>query len=81
MINCGSLFEDSTFSECKSEKGGGAIFFQKNLQRENNLELININFVNCSAVYGGAVYIYSIMAHVIINKRTFINARLKKTSE
>lgn len=81
LINCGTLFKSSTFSECTSSKGGGAIFFQNNMQRENELNIEDVTFVNCTAVYGGAAYLYSRMAHVRIINCRFNDLKLQDPPE
>lgn len=60
--NCALECANSIFEDCISfTGGGGAIFFTKSITvHENNLNLTNINFKRCKAVYGGALYIYSL---------------------
>lgn len=60
--NCGLECANSLFEDCISfTGGGGAIYFIKSITvHENNINLTNIKFKSCKAVYGGALYIYSI---------------------
>lgn len=67
LINCGFDCAQATFDKCTSNKAGGAIFFLNLLQQQSDLNLENNNFVNCSAVFGGAAYVCSSWAYIKIH--------------
>ena len=62
MINTGLTAENSKFSNCASQQGGGAIFIYNKIVNEDTfytISLKNLEFKNCKAGFGSAVYIYS----------------------
>ena len=62
--NCGLECSNTDFIDCASSIGGGAIFFSNSITMyENNLFLSNLHFRQCRAVFGGALYVYSLSKH------------------
>lgn len=63
IINHGVSIVNSNFTSCKSTEGsGGAIYIYNNIEDETktySITIINLSFAECSAIYGGAVFIYS----------------------
>ena len=59
-VNCGVTLNKEKFIQCQSTKaGGGAIFIMNDLDLVNRITLENIEIESCSAVFGGAAYIYA----------------------
>ena len=80
LINCGFECEKTEFNECTSTKGGGAIFYS-NEKLNGILNLIDITFVSCSAVFGGAAYVCSPTAPVYIVNCNFNDLHLLEPGE
>lgn len=59
IINGGIYCNNSEFNSCESGKAGGAIYIHNVFEYSYGLNLENLDFNNCQADYGGAVYIYS----------------------
>ena len=38
---------------------GGAVYYRNSFEFVNNLTFVDLRFIECKAVCGGAVYIYS----------------------
>lgn len=61
IVNYGFEISKTKFSNCTSEKAGGGIYIKNNLTNINKkIDLKGLTFSECGAVYGGAVYIYSV---------------------
>ncbi|KAK8837937.1 hypothetical protein M9Y10_035879 [Tritrichomonas musculus] len=59
IINGGIRCNNSVFNSCESKKAGGAIYIHNSFDYSYVLDLENLNFNECSADYGGAVYMHS----------------------
>ena len=60
FVNCGVTLNNDKFIKCESTKaGGGAIFIMNDLDLVNHITLENIVIESCTAVFGGAAYIYA----------------------
>lgn len=83
--NCGMKLENSKFDNSStSGGGGGGLFVRLDQPIENELSVNGCTFSNCSAVFGGAVYIYSsISTNVVkVNYCSFeSNKALSKSSD
>ena len=56
--NCDVRCNGTHFINCSSnEGGGGGVFINNTLNNETSIDLINLTFINCNAMYGGAVFI------------------------
>lgn len=60
--NAGLICDNISFHSCQSNSGGGGGIYVRNDQENlrNEIRLSNVSLSNCRAMYGGAVYIYSI---------------------
>lgn len=75
----------SSFTNCQSTNGGGGAIYVKN-SIENGYDILieKVDFKNCKAFYGGAVYVYSSneMSTVLIKSCTFTsNFILQRTED
>lgn len=60
IVNSGFECTTVEFKNCSSEAGGGgAIYIKNSKQQEKNITFSGLQFTNCHAVYGGAVFVYS----------------------
>lgn len=60
MINYGIICKNSNFTNCITEKAaGGGIYINITEKIRDPISFFDVTFTNCSAIYGGAVYIYS----------------------
>lgn len=60
ITNCGVKCKNAQFRDCQANPGGGgAIYIKNTISLSNNVDLENLNFVECQAVFGGAIYVYS----------------------
>ncbi|KAK8836594.1 hypothetical protein M9Y10_037528 [Tritrichomonas musculus] len=59
LENSGIQCENIDFKECETSEAGGAIYIDNTYDFKNIINLEGINFIDCSAKYGGAVYVYS----------------------
>lgn len=58
LINSALECENVKFESCIAQKGGGGgVYIDNSVESNNDVRLDNLNFVNCKALYGGAVYI------------------------
>lgn len=83
IINSGLQCEEVKFKECMSFEGaGGAIHVKNTFDFPNTITLDHLEFHNCEAQYGGAVYIYSnsVNNKVVITHCTF-NGNTAKAKE
>lgn len=69
IINCGLACNNSNFKCCSSLiGGGGAIYFQNFFGGyANHLILSKLHFKECKAIYGGALYAFSVSKSSIIS--------------
>lgn len=69
IINCGLECKKSYFYDCISFNGGGGAIYYSNSITNYQIDLIlsSIQFQECKAIYGGAIYIYSISKYSIIS--------------
>ncbi|KAK8838186.1 hypothetical protein M9Y10_035604 [Tritrichomonas musculus] len=68
VVNGGLQCEKIFFKDCKSFSGaGGAIFLDNTYQFDNEITLDHLDFTQCEASYGGAVYIYASAAANIVS--------------
>lgn len=84
LINYGIVCNNAEFKECSSEKeGGGAIYIHINKILESSVSIFQSTFTKCTAVYGGAIYIYSDKEdnQVEVNNCNFIQNKAKKKGE
>lgn len=59
ITNCGMKSKGTTYKNCEAALGcGGAIYVKNTVHLSNNVDLDSVSFIECKAVYGGAVYIY-----------------------
>ena len=59
--NCEVRCNGTLFLNCSSGiGGGGGIYINNTINTEINIDLINLTFIQCHAIYGGAVFIRSI---------------------
>lgn len=60
LVYCGIHYYYTFYIDCVSHSGGGgAIYIKNTFDMINNATFINVSFINCSANYGGAAFIYS----------------------
>lgn len=74
ILNCGIQCKGASFTNCSSATGGGGAIYIKNVfDVDNNVSLVSNKFIQCSAVFGGALYLYSgsELADVLIKICTF----------
>lgn len=57
LINCGIFCNTTSFADCSTKGGGGAIYIENNFDIINNATFIDAEFIRCKALYGGAVLI------------------------
>ena len=58
LINCGIHCNNTVFIDCVSSSGGGgAIYINNSFSIENNATFIDVLFLRCKAVFGGALFI------------------------
>lgn len=79
LFNCAIQCHGASFQNCSSSiGGGGAIYVKNTFDVDNNVSLVNNKFIQCSAVYGGAIYIYSNseLANVLIKLCSFQSNRI-----
>lgn len=71
-----------SFKNCTSNKGGGAIYINFNKVVSNVVLLKSLTLIECSATFGGAVYIYSanLETEIKIVSCVFIKNDVNKTS-
>lgn len=84
VINYGVLCKNTKFIECNSEKeGGGAVYIRINKIIDSLVSFTGSTFSKCSAVYGGAVFIYSDREEnfVMINNCKFNQNKTKRKNE
>lgn len=69
LKNAGLACTSISFSNCRTNSGsseghasggGGGIYIRNDIEMDNSISLKYVNFSNCKAGYGGAVFIYSI---------------------
>ena len=76
VTNYGLECNKIKFDNCSSESAGGGIYIKnENPNLDKNISLINLNFNECKAIYGGAIYIYSDskLSDVLIKNCVFYN--------
>ena len=84
MINSGLTCNDASFETCYTTGGGGGgIYIYNEYELTNNITLKNLTFKICSAVFGGAIYIYSISENnpVLIENCKFLDNIVIGTQE
>lgn len=59
ITDCAVSCENTSFINCTSHGGGGAIYIKNSKELSNDINLTSLVFFKCKANYGGAVYIYS----------------------
>ena len=82
IFDCGFECINVEFTDCVSINGGGGAIYIKNTRfLKYNISIINNNFTRCSAVYGGACYIYSISEQndVFIQSCLFVSNTIHKS--
>lgn len=62
LKKAGLICDNISFIGCQSNSDGdGGIYIRKDNENfRNEIELSNVSLSNCRAMYGGAIYIYSI---------------------
>lgn len=83
LKNCGLKCDDSKFTNCLANSGGGgAIYIYINEAVAAPVELNCVTFTSCQAAYGGASYIYSSIEsiNVIINNCIFVKNKANSGS-
>ena len=59
IIDCGIQCNDTCFIDCISPSGcGGAIYVNNSFNMINNATFVNVLFLRCKALAGGAVFVY-----------------------
>lgn len=78
------LISDSVeFRNCSSnEGGGGAIYIKNSFEQDKNISLNGFVFSECRAVFGGAVFIFSIFESnsVLISSCSFFQNSAEKSN-
>lgn len=80
LINCGlECKSTTTFRDCTTREGGGAIYFKDEYSVGNTFYIEKATFHNCKATYGGAIYIYTANDFVTIKNCDFVNTVAQQT--
>lgn len=68
ITNCGVNCKKAQFKKCVSNSGGGgAVYIKNTASLSNNVDLENLKFVECQALFGGAIYAYSASERNAVN--------------
>ena len=58
LINSALECENVKFEKCEANAGGGGgVYIMNDAESNSDVRLDNLNFVNCKALYGGAVFV------------------------
>lgn len=59
ITNCGVNCKKAQFKKCVTYSGGGcAVYIKNTAPLSNNVDLEDLKFVECQALFGGAIYVY-----------------------
>ena len=59
IVNSGLQCNKITFNDCTTNEAGGAVYIKNVNDQSNSIEFNDISFSNCTAKYGGALYVLS----------------------
>ena len=80
ILNSGFDCNSVEFKNCSSNEGGGAIYIKNSFKQDKNISLNGFVFSECRAVFGGAVFIFSIFESNSVLINSFIQNSAEKSN-